>query len=279
MAQTLFFPQAREMDPRICQRLPISDYMARVGRELQATVCLEKNCHLLVMDYFRPGFLVSRETLSDLCFLARTLLCDHEDESGLGCVCGNDREWTPDHFSKSRYKTREFQDYLKHHSNWEDDIGVHFAKKWNHRTLISDSHFILYQEDENKCIWKQCRGQTVAEVFGHWLDIFSSYWMDIQYIHIGVGGFPLVELSPTLEKPRWGVGFPDECCICELEPCGLDDDEAIKHDWLYCQVCQSGPYCSETCRMKCVQHQGFHQHTLTSACECGFQSKHMIKQT
>jgi len=93
-----------------------------------------------------------------------------------------------------------------------------------------------------------CDGQSVKFLFSN----VPSFNMNIEYVHLTKNQvFIEVTRLPRRKGVFWN-GPPDVtwCFIC-------DKKYPISKKWLYCLECQSGPFCSEPCRLKCVTHRGF----------------------
>jgi hypothetical protein len=239
----------------LAKRMTIQEYTQRAMEECRPFV--NTDCLSLVADYLRPGFLVSSDTLSDLYCIADILICDHKktrnshtNHSHLICECQYWRERAPMHFQKSRFKTSVFQEFLKDHDDWVNEIGPYFAQLWNQVPLISETRYVTFKSRGSSFTWCQSKGQTVQQLL---FPLTCATWK-AEYIAIGVDGLPWLELSedPTPQNSIiwdvWDFQF-NICSVCRKE---------ITENWIYCSVCQSGPYCSSACQIKCSpEHKGF----------------------
>jgi len=132
----------------LTERITIPEYIKRIKDIIKHLLLLPPLIEM-ILDYVRPGFTVSPETLSDLCHIAPVLICNHQLLSlqDAHCRCLRIFSVQPEHFLRSRYKTLEFQQYVAPNDNWYN-IGNQCGKIWNAHPLISDSPFMLYEKDE-----------------------------------------------------------------------------------------------------------------------------------
>lgn len=246
-------------------RYSTHEFETMMNHKIKTTLSMPKDLDTVISQYASmTSFLLPNDVVEDYCHVATTILCDHKiGLNGDSCACDAEREWQANHYLLSRFKSNTFKTWIAnptwHQKNYFDwySFGAFLRETLvDVRLLTSDSFMMYVQENDKKCTY------TMYNSTSTFLEILSlcstSSSISISAIHYN----PLLaEVIPELtltRRKRMQAMIPLLCLtsMCDPDKCQDFDKRPEISQWVYCPLCQGGPFCSVECiaQIPCRDH-------------------------
>jgi len=250
------------LDMALTQRLSVVEYLKRVGERLPKPIV--KQLQEIILQFLRPGIVCSRNETNDLFYFINYWhhISNVDD--------------TPLHFILSRVNDANLRKLITHFFNTGEDImRSPIANQWLNMPFLTENEFLFFCEvGSRSTTYTVVPGQTFQDVLSA-LPLCSNFYK-VDYVHVSIDRV-ICELTPGQPLDIWGQLNTETCVVCKIveedpsqffrvaPPRGrrsptksrcFSRQERPKLQWMYCQQCRAGPFCSDTCVTKCP-HFGF----------------------
>lgn len=238
----------------LVERVSVKEYVDRALHQVHIKTGLVWDVLSIVGEHLRPGFVMGKDVVHDLCLMSMFMMCNHEPlrHNPLHCECSSSIEWQEDHFLAAHYKTDEFRQLLGIRGavapdsvDWEY-VSQPIKNKYLHQPLISEDRFLTLRTTVEANVQEQifrlaCGVLSVGDV----LAVTQGALLDARYVHLTHQG-PVLELESSVAPCKEPL-YRFRCLNC-TQP------KQTNSCWLYCPQCHLGPLCSQPCHNihKCV---------------------------
>lgn len=258
-------------------RYPINEFRVKLRLTIANSLLqAPKELHMLIYKYVdTTSFLIDSNLVHDYCRMSTEILCsvnDHKDTYD-GCDCSRGREWQVDHYLLSRFKSKQFKQWVQD-SRWNNvvDVVPWSGKKFfdwnafgkflistlNHAKLIHSSTFLYYtrsNDSKEQILSLYNNVNSFLDV----LHIMKSGELYVSAVHytplasdwlIELDSIPFNSMIPMCPIECLNNQQTLNCCIDK------NQNKQSEINWIYCDKCQGGPFCSQECMMQlsCCNH-------------------------